>query len=219
MADRLLVEYTQSFPEDVRGWEALGGIRRQLDDYAGAENAFRKALLLNPDSPDDRWLLATSIAIQGRASEAQDLVEEFFQAGFDWLGHIGRAWLAADQGRWDEVRTQARAVDAGMPPGQERWLQELGGIVLDVPGEHEWAEELLRRGIASDNAPSPTALIMYALLLEEREAPDASESMAEARSRWPASPGDFDRWAKRLRATIHRGFTEQGCNQGQVGSE
>lgn len=201
-AHRLLVAYTKANPDDPRGWETLAALQRQLNDYAGAERASRNALELEPGSVDNLWMLAIAVATQGREVEARVLFHEFFNSGRDWLGYLGRAWLAGDSRDVVELRANARRMEASLPEGEERWLQDLGAIVLGLPGEHEWAEELLRKGLQSD--PQAAAMVMLALLLEERGAPDAAAMMERARSHWPASSMYLERTLVALRKQLRQ---------------
>lgn len=72
----------QRYPLDPRSFELVGTLRLRQRDYAEAEEDFRQAIKLDADHPgtlspqfsmSTRALLAVSVLVQGRRSEALDL--------------------------------------------------------------------------------------------------------------------------------------------------
>lgn len=67
---------TQRWPEQDIAWMGLGNTYYQLQDYAGAENAYRQALSLTPNQPAPAHNLAWALIRQGRETEALPFAEQ-----------------------------------------------------------------------------------------------------------------------------------------------
>lgn len=77
-SDRARQAYEQGMraaPNDHHIALALGDLELDLERYAAAETAFRRALALRPEDPNVLWKLAQAVGLQGRNAETEQLLE------------------------------------------------------------------------------------------------------------------------------------------------
>lgn len=73
LADAVLKEGVEFFPDCVEIWAQRGTVDMQLQRIESAETAFRKAIELGGDSKSLQIMLANSLTRQGKTQEAQQL--------------------------------------------------------------------------------------------------------------------------------------------------
>jgi len=92
----LLREHLLEEPDDVRGLNDLGAILQSLDDSPGAEEAFRRALALSPDSYSTRTNLALILAVREKWDEARAELKSLLAVNqndaklWTWLAKVER---------------------------------------------------------------------------------------------------------------------------------
>lgn len=100
-------------------WFVEGRLRAARGDLAGAEEAFRRALAIDPRAPEAHWELGRTLAAAGRTSDAAEAFRALLAIepahGPAWL-ELGRALLPSD--RAGAVRALASAA-AYMPDSEE----------------------------------------------------------------------------------------------------
>lgn len=72
---------TAQWPEQDLAWMGLGNAYYQLQDYPGAEQAYRQALSLTPEHPAPAHNLAWALIRQGREAEALAYAEQAASEG------------------------------------------------------------------------------------------------------------------------------------------
>ena len=81
-------------------WFVEGRLRAARGDLAGAEEAYRRALAIDPRAPEAHWELGRALAAAGRSDEAaaafRALLEIEPAHGPAWL-ELGRALLPTDR--------------------------------------------------------------------------------------------------------------------------
>ena len=108
-------EILAAHPDSVVAWTDYGNAQQQLGDAKGAEEAFRKALAVDPNSRDALNNLAWLLYQQKRLDEAESLARRAVaQPGPDaYLVLDTLARVLAARGSCDEaVRTFQQAIDA-----------------------------------------------------------------------------------------------------------
>ena len=123
-----------SHPDSVVAWTDLGNAEQHLGDLAGAEEAFRKALALDPDSRDALNNLAWLLYQQKRFEEAEAFARKAVsQRGPDaYLVLDTLARVLAAKGSCDEaVRTFQQAIDA-VPQTQVQARSDLQNALTEA---------------------------------------------------------------------------------------
>ncbi len=69
-AEKILRGLVARSPESVRGWAMLGSVRAAGNDLPGAQDAYRRALELDPEDVNLRFLYALTLHRMGRDDEA-----------------------------------------------------------------------------------------------------------------------------------------------------
>lgn len=96
-------EHKHSRQVDKLAEEAISALRR--DDSSRAEELLKKALELEPDSPDLLNNLAAAYEVQGRKQEALALAEQIHQRFPDYFfGKVSRARMLIQQGKIEPAR-------------------------------------------------------------------------------------------------------------------
>jgi len=164
-------------PNSHWSWWALARVRLERDEYAGAEEAYRKAISLAPDEPELHFGLATSLADQGKWTEA---TSEFRSVlSLDPQRNDAREGLLGSLvqlGDWDRAITEARAMLKTDPSS---------GVAHDVLGYSLAAGGQAEEGIAELREAvrlMPNAAQVHAHLAEvlQRHG-DLDEAQEEAR--------------------------------------
>lgn len=74
-AKKALEALVEAQPDEARGWSLLGRAHKQLDNLPGAQDAWQRALELDPDNPRVRYGLAAVQALQGSVDAALESLE------------------------------------------------------------------------------------------------------------------------------------------------
>jgi cytochrome c-type biogenesis protein CcmH len=207
MVARLEARLAQS-PDDAEGWLMLGRSRAALGDAAAAGNAYRRALGLQPDSPEALGGLAESLIVLQSGSvgdEARALLERLDGQGTDdprpgyYLGVAAAQAgdLAGAERRWRKLLAEGPA-DA---PWRARVVDAIrqASASFGIDGDRLVAES---PGRAADPVAAEAARIA-ALPPEERAA--RIKSMVDGlQARLEADGGDANGWARlaQARSTI-----------------
>jgi hypothetical protein len=114
-------EVLQRDPESVLAWTNLGNAEMQLGRRPAAEEAFRKALELQPDAADTLNNLAWLLFEDKRIDEAEPLARKAVttQAPDKWLRLDTLARILAARGACDEAALTFRAAIAEVPEGRK----------------------------------------------------------------------------------------------------
>lgn len=118
LAEPRLAEAARRAPKDAEVWHALGLVRAQLGDPAGAKVAYTQGLKVDPSAVENHLGLA-SLAVQrddpkGALKHYSALLaaRPRFAAGY-----LGRSWALMRLGRLEEAE---RALDRGAQLGADR---------------------------------------------------------------------------------------------------
>jgi hypothetical protein len=114
-------EVLQRDPKSVLAWTNLGNAEVQLGRRPAAEEAFRKALELQPDAADTLNNLAWLLFEDKRIDEAEPLARKAVttKAPDQWLRLDTLARILAARGACDEAATTFRAAIAAVPDGRK----------------------------------------------------------------------------------------------------
>jgi tetratricopeptide (TPR) repeat protein len=113
-----LEEAVRRGARDEETWHTLGLVRLHLQDYDGAESAYRSGASADPRGAEC-WLgLATVGIVRGDARLALDAYDQVIARAPRFASaQLGRAWALAQLGRRDEAaRALDRAQELGAPP-------------------------------------------------------------------------------------------------------
>ncbi|HEU0141565.1 MAG TPA: tetratricopeptide repeat protein [Bryobacteraceae bacterium] len=143
----------------------IGMLLLDQRDFAGAADAFERAVAINPGDMDSRYNRAMSLANAGRRTTAIRELEALLKEKDDW----GQAWFGlghvyARAGRTNEAERAFRK-SITLDPGLFRAHFELGRL-LDDKGDREGAMEAFAAGVKL--APDSTsARFRLATLLQQ----------------------------------------------------
>ena len=114
-------EVLQRDPKSVLAWTNLGNAEMQLGRRPAAEEAFRKALELEPDAADTLNNLAWLLFEEKRIGEAEPLARKavITKAPDRWLRLDTLARILAARGACDEAAMTFRAAIAAVPDGRK----------------------------------------------------------------------------------------------------
>jgi hypothetical protein len=114
-------EVLQRDPHSVLAWTNLGNAEMRLDRRPAAEEAFRKALELQPDSADTLNNLAWLLYEEKRIDEAEPLARKAVvtTAPDPWLRLDTLARILAARGACDEAATTFKQAIAAVPEGRK----------------------------------------------------------------------------------------------------
>src|SRR5262249_52988342 len=94
---------------DAETWHALGLVRLHMNDYDGAEEAYRRGFAADPKASENLLGLATVAVMKDDAAAALSAYDALAARRPRFGGaQLGRAWALAKLGRTDEAR---RALD------------------------------------------------------------------------------------------------------------
>jgi tetratricopeptide (TPR) repeat protein len=191
-------ERTRWDGESWIAWENLGAARLALEQWAGAESAYRKAVALNPDDAAAKRGLGRSLAGEGRGAEAADQLRA--AAALDPEDavvryELGNALLRL--GRRDpagDAYLDALRLDPSMPEAHANLgrLLELQGLPDAAVEEYRAAARSGRSpegvynwgNIESRNGRGEVAIRLYREALRERpDFDDARVNLAHALAR------------------------------------
>ncbi|HEX8254421.1 MAG TPA: tetratricopeptide repeat protein [Thermoanaerobaculia bacterium] len=110
-------EILQSDPKSTLAWTNLGNAEMRLGRRAAAEEAFRKALDLDPDAADTLNNLAWMLFEDKRIDEAEPLARRAVSATAPdpWMRLDTLARILAARGACDEAQTTFRSAIAAVP--------------------------------------------------------------------------------------------------------
>ncbi len=114
-------EILQNDPKSVLAWTNLGNAEMQLGRRPAAEEAFRKALELEPDAADTLNNLAWLLFEDKRIDEAEPLARKAVttKAPDQWLRLDTLARILAARGACDEAAITFRAAIEAVPDGRK----------------------------------------------------------------------------------------------------
>jgi protein O-mannosyl-transferase len=159
---RLLAEVAvRRDPGNARAWYFLGGGLQQENRHREAEEAFRRATLIDPAFADTYMSLSYLLLTTGRPDDAIEAALTGLRAAppgeagilnyLSWV--LARAHLQA--GRFEEALEWFGRLPPGFPHGDERWA--LRGSILEGLGDLDGAVDSFLRSI-SGNTPPEAAL-------------------------------------------------------------
>lgn len=139
MAKKAIEQYkliAEQDPKDTDSLIMLGRIDRVIDDSVGAEDAFKKAIAIEPDNPDAVTGLASVYADRGNAKDAANLLEQLVK------NHPSPRIFVLLATNYEQMRDYARAAEA------YRKAVELDPARTELKGE--LAEDEARAGQFDD---------------------------------------------------------------------
>jgi Flp pilus assembly protein TadD len=152
-------------PRDPRILAALGTIYARTDRFQKAEESFRAALAIVPDSVPARLGLSAVLIDSGRYDEAQEALSEVRRRDPENAGALLKwALLQARRGQPGEAKTAARQVIARQPGSAE--AHYVLGLALLQEGALEEAAAALRR--AQELAPGHLGALSNLVKIETR---------------------------------------------------
>ncbi|MBZ0112582.1 MAG: tetratricopeptide repeat protein [Thermoanaerobaculia bacterium] len=159
---------TQLYPTDGSLWVNLGVSLRRLGDFEGAEEAYRKASLVEPGHfPAYHNLHALMVSL-GRANVARELIELLDQRAnrnpFTYL-NLGDTSLA--QGRYDEAyRFYRRALVLGARSDGRAAMGSLALARGDLEGAQRWLTKAQAAEVGRKAQEQPPSRRVVALAAE-----------------------------------------------------
>jgi TolB-like protein len=169
-------------PDLAEGHTALGGVlffgERQ---YAAAEDAFRRAIQLNPAYPIAYEWLAILLAERGRAEEAASLVDRAVTLDpLDGTLHQGRGMILYNAGRFaDAVTAERRAL---LLTPQLPLARDLLIKALVMQGDLAGATTL-----CGDPGPEPRHLLVCAIAFQRAGRASEAQALRDRIARAPAT--------------------------------
>ncbi len=159
---------------DAHAWVVLAASQRGNRNYAEAEQAYLKALSLNPDYGAARQNLGALLVSLNRCEEAIEQLELAAACGVAGAEiHINRASALLGLGRFDEAVKVLRSLLMAQPDNADA-LEFLAKIRF-IRGEDDFASDLAR---ASVNQPANINLqILYARVLQGADLLPAAETV------------------------------------------
>lgn len=170
--------------DEVRHLYTLGEVRAALHDDAGAEEAYRAVLTLDPEDPEARVELGLIYERRGRISEAEEQFMEALKRDPNnpraLHSYAGLYYSAGDEAMAERLLERALTSDPGYAPA----LSALSGLKAGQ-GDREGALRLMRRAIEAgerdrsyfENAPEFAALrgdAVFTALLERMDEAEGS---------------------------------------------
>ncbi len=204
-AEQLLDHALARYPEERLFQDALGTLRYQRADYAGAETAFRRSIALKPDNVYAYGNLNAALLRQDRTEEALAVLQQGLKIRPDGRLYSNLGTVLYARGRYLEaVDAFERAVspEHGSPNDYLKWAN-LADALRWVPGREADAREAYARTLAliapklDTGANDATVLSRAALYHAKLGEPErARELIAQALSLAPDNPD------VRFRATV-----------------
>lgn len=154
--------------DDLRRWRLRGELELRLRHYRNAEEAFRRALALDPDDSDALSGAAWALFLRSRIDAAQALVARIRgPARYRPSAALLIGALAYQAGRYTEAQEYLARVVKVWPDHLHANLM-LAASAL-VSGELEQAEAVARRVAARDPDSSEALLLLGAVYLKRGE--------------------------------------------------
>lgn len=144
-AARLVIGHLRGQPQDPRALSLLGAIATETGALSQGENFYRRALAMQPGSPEIRMNLARNLNQQSRVAEALELFETLRSDG-DSSTEVILSLLYDKLGRHDESRSVLEAAKERYPDKPNIWLA--WGHNLRYAGKTDEALAAYRRAIA-----------------------------------------------------------------------
>ncbi|MEM8961430.1 MAG: hypothetical protein AAGD38_08135 [Acidobacteriota bacterium] len=149
-------------PTIAANWTTYGVALRRSADLAGAENAYRKAIELDPSATSAASNLAALLRMLDREQEAREIELALADAsGRNPYTYLALGDLSLRWGRYDEARRMYRRalrltddVPMGMQPAEP--MAALGHVAM-LDGDRRTARRMLRKAL-DVNADEPRAL-------------------------------------------------------------
>jgi cytochrome c-type biogenesis protein CcmH len=167
-------------PDDVRGWEVIAPAYMELQRFADAENAYRRAIALTEPTPGLDLKLAEALLFQQqpeKAAEAVTLLRGVAEA--DPTQVMARLYLASEltrSGQYDEAITIWNEAIA-LGKGDELWMQ----------AAREGLATAMNDGVAPEGAAQDEMIAGMVSQLSERLAKDG---------------GTVEEWTQLIRAHL-----------------
>lgn len=174
LAQQQALELISHNQADAQAWVVLGASQRGNRNYAEAEQAYLKALHLNPDYGAARQNLGALLVILNRCEDAIEQLDLAAACGVVGAEiHINRASALLGLGRFNEAVEVLRSLLVTEPDNTEA-LESLAKICF-IRGEDDFASDFSR---ASINQPANINLqILYARVLQGADLLPAAETV------------------------------------------
>jgi len=187
-ARRLYGEHLASHPDDVDALCLLGALEGEGGNHAGAEEAYRRALELNPNHGQAYAGLGTSLLLQERPAEAAEALAQAIELAPDQPEPRLHYTVALQRcGRLLEAR-QALTDFVGRWPNHLESRHNLGLLMLQTDSPDAAAAEFR---IVLEQAPSRLSSWMglARALFEANDPAGAEAALAKARGLAQGDPG------------------------------
>ncbi len=200
-AARIAESYARRRPNDPDAWDiwarASAGAGRDED----AEVVARRGLDLHSGYPPLVYFLGKLLIRYGRHTEARkELTDLLSSASESPLPYLGLASIAAYAEEWEKARRYvAEAVSRGAA-NDRLTVMDVLGIVLDLPGEADWAKGIAER--AARLFPREWFPHLLAGLLGDGRS--ASRHLRRARRYWRGQEEEFDLKVAEARSRLQR---------------
>jgi tetratricopeptide (TPR) repeat protein len=224
--------YLERAPQDAHEWVTLGIVRSDLGAYADAEQAFSRALQIDPTNVSARFNSAITARRRRDLVMVARLVDELKRiAPDDRRTGWAAALLAAELGRHDEASTlYARAlrrviIEPDVPEGEAAALGEWAFPVMKKAGRAQEARTLFEEALRRD-VHDARWLRSYARVFG-RVVPRGIRAQVAVRSRGPGDPPSRlmrvmevqadtldEIWSLALDTERHMG--QQGVEKGEI---
>jgi Flp pilus assembly protein TadD len=144
LAEKTLKLWQQDYPQDPEPWGLTGLYHQSMNNWEGAEDAFRQALQLAPESDEYRLALANALQNRLKAADAMALYEQHLQRHPESLeAQHGIAQCAATKG---DMETAVRVMRTALEAHPDDFsTQKLYGEILLSAGDAATAVTVLQK--------------------------------------------------------------------------
>jgi tetratricopeptide (TPR) repeat protein len=191
-------------PRSLEGLNLLGIALEEQNDFAGAMEAFRQALKINPRSTETQFNLAQAYLGAGQKEKGLELARSLSeQAKNDVRAHYTLGVLLAKLGQYSAAIHEFETADA-LQPGTFEILHDLGHAYLQSGG-NEKALGILKRALKLSPDSVGTLYLMAQAYANEGKDLDALDSLVKARK---LAPHDTDVIFLMARLSMKQSFYE-----------
>lgn len=172
------------------------------------ETVLWEGLARNPSSIELRTALARVLLNSGRTRKGTALADkarsEYPDRPEPILSLASGAIARRDYQTAEALLLEAEQKMEACLPQSVEWFEDLAALLIDMPGQRQWAERVARRTL--DEWPhSGWANLMLGSLLSETDERRARTHLRRARRSWRAPAADFERHAQLLEEALHGG--------------